>query len=651
MARSRRELRHIDQWPGYVDALSTLLLAITFLLVVFVLSQFFLNQLLQGKDTKLKSLESSISQLTAQLDTEHATNSQLRLSVAKLSADLQGAQADRDDAMGRLAQTSAERDQFRDQLAVLQDQKAQLTQTLNELRVEADKSQKLQADLERSTDLRSKLAEELRLAQQNVTADKATIEAQLSQLIQLRRDIDALQKTRHELDLQVAEMTALLKAAEQAKGDATKEIARLADLLEAVQAKTKGLETEVAKLNQSVAESGQKNQDLSSQIARLTALLDTARGEKTAADQRVAALSQQIESARGEGGKLSDEVARLQELLKTAEQDKATREARVAELSSQLQAAGGDAAERERRLAELSALLREEQSKSQQSSASAEELQKAREQLLAQLGQVRDQSSELESKLASAQERTMLAQKEIDQRDTRIADLLRQAGRKEEALATEQALSRESLNQVETLNRQINALRVQLASLQQALDVSKQKAEEQQVTITDLGSKLNMALAGKVEELGRFRSEFFGRLRQLLGDRPDVRIVGDRFVFQSEVLFPSASADIEPSGQDELRKLADSLRQISSEIPSDLPWVLQINGHTDTRPISTPEFPSNWELSTERAINVGKFLISQGIPPERIAVAGFASFQPLDDRHDEIAYRRNRRIELKLTTP
>jgi chemotaxis protein MotB len=651
MARSRRELRHIDQWPGYVDALSTLLLAITFLLVVFVLSQFFLNQLLQGKDTKLKSLESSISQLTAQLDTEHATNSQLRLSVAKLSADLQGAQADRDDAMSRLAQTSAERDQFRDQLAVLQDQKAQLTQTLNELRVEADKSQKLQADLERSTDLRSKLAEELRLAQQNVTADKATIEAQLSQLIQLRRDIDALQKTRHELDLQVAEMTALLKAAEQAKGDATKEIARLADLLEAVQAKTKGLETEVAKLNQSVAESGQKNQDLSSQIARLTALLDTARGEKTAADQRVAALSQQIESARGEGGKLSDEVARLQELLKTAEQDKATREARVAELSSQLQAAGGDAAERERRLAELSALLREEQSKSQQSSASAEELQKAREQLLAQLGQVRDQSSELESKLASAQERTMLAQKEIDQRDTRIADLLRQAGRKEEALATEQALSRESLNQVETLNRQINALRVQLASLQQALDVSKQKAEEQQVTITDLGSKLNMALAGKVEELGRFRSEFFGRLRQLLGDRPDVRIVGDRFVFQSEVLFPSASADIEPSGQDELRKLADSLRQISSEIPSDLPWVLQINGHTDTRPISTPEFPSNWELSTERAINVGKFLISQGIPPERIAVAGFASFQPLDDRHDEIAYRRNRRIELKLTTP
>jgi chemotaxis protein MotB len=253
--------------------------------------------------------------------------------------------------------------------------------------------------------------------------------------------------------------------------------------------------------------------------------------------------------------------------------------------------------------------------------------------------------------VASEQERTVLAQRELEQRELRLAELLRSSGRTEEALATEQALSREALNQVDILNRQINALRVQLTSLEQALDLEQQKVEEQQVTIADLGGKLNLALAGKVEELSRFRSEFFGRLRQVLGERPDVRVVGDRFVFQSEVLFPSASATIEPGGRDELRKLADSLREISSEIPSDLPWVLQINGHTDRRPISTPEFPSNWELSAARAINVGKFLVEQGIPPERIAVAGFAHFHPLDDRSDEIAYRRNRRIEIKLTTP
>ncbi|MGH6913185.1 MAG: peptidoglycan -binding protein, partial [Geminicoccales bacterium] len=230
-------------------------------------------------------------------------------------------------------------------------------------------------------------------------------------------------------------------------------------------------------------------------------------------------------------------------------------------------------------------------------------------------------------------------------------ELLRSGARAEEQLATEQTLSRESLNQVDLLSRQVNALRVQLAALEQALDLEQQRTEEQEVTISDLGSKLNMALAGKVEELSRFRSEFFGRLRQLLGERPDVRIVGDRFVFQSEVLFPSASAEIGPNGRDELRKVADSLREITAEMPTDLPWVLQIDGHTDSRPIHTPEFPSNWELSTARATNVGKFLIAQGIPPERIAVAGFGEFQPLDERDDEIAYRRNRRIEIKLTNP
>ena len=184
------------------------------------------------------------------------------------------------------------------------------------------------------------------------------------------------------------------------------------------------------------------------------------------------------------------------------------------------------------------------------------ELQAARERLLQELGQARDRSAELEARLAGEQERTTLAQRELEQRDVRIEELLRSAGRTEEALATEQALSREALNQVDTLNRQINALRVQLASLEQALDLEQQKVEEQQVTIADLGSKLNMALAGKVEELSRFRSEFFGRLRELIGERQDIRVVGDRFVFQSEVLFPTASADIEPGGMEELSKLA-----------------------------------------------------------------------------------------------
>jgi chemotaxis protein MotB len=260
----------------------------------------------------------------------------------------------------------------------------------------------------------------------------------------------------------------------------------------------------------------------------------------------------------------------------------------------------------------------------------------------------------LEDTLASLRSSLALAESERDRLKSQNEGLLSGSGKANEIagqLENQKSLTSRAMAQVELLNQQIAALRRQLSALESALEASESKDKESQARIADLGQRLNLALAQRVQELSRFRSEFFGRLRTILGDRPDIRVVGDRFVFQSEVLFPSASADIEPSGQDELRKLADSLRQISSEIPSDLPWVLQINGHTDTRPISTPEFPSNWELSTERAINVGKFLISQGIPPERIAVAGFASFQPLDDRHDEIAYRRNRRIELKLTTP
>jgi chemotaxis protein MotB len=651
VARSRRALRqNPDIWPGFVDALSTLLLVIIFLLVVFVLAQFFLNQLLQGKDTKLASLEAAIAGLSEQLNLEEATTAELRLSVSQLSSDLQAALADRDDTASLLAETESERDEFRDRLFALEDEKTLLTRALNEMREDAARSGELQAELERTTDLRARLEAELRKAQQTVTADRATIEAQLAQLIQLRRDIEALQTTRHDLELRVAEMATLLQAAETAKGSATEEIARLADLLEAAQAETATLESRVAELDQSVAESDRETRDLASEVTRLTQLLQSAREEMTAADQQVQELTADLESTRAERGTLDSEVARLAALLSTSQADNEAREQRVSELSSQLEAARGDAAERERRVAELAALLQQERDARGESAATAEELQQAREQLLLELSQARGRSTDLETKLASEQERTVLAQREIEQRDRQIADLLRDAGRTEEALATEQALSRESLNQVEILNRQINALRVQLAAIEQALDLEQQKVEEQQVTITDLGSKLNMALAGKVEELGRFRSEFFGRLRQLLGDRPDVRIVGDRFVFQSEVLFPTASANIEPGGRDELRKLADSLRLISADIPSDLPWVLQINGHTDQRPIRTFEFPSNWELSTARAINVGKFLIEEGIPPERIAVAGFAHFQPLDDRQDEIAYRRNRRIEIKLTT-
>lgn len=219
----------------------------------------------------------------------------------------------------------------------------------------------------------------------------------------------------------------------------------------------------------------------------------------------------------------------------------------------------------------------------------------------------------------------------------------------EAALVEQESLTDEATAQVALLNRQIAALRQQLASLSEALDVMEAENEEKEVQIADLGRRLNAALATKVQELARFRSDFFGRLRELLGDRQDIRVVGDRFVFQSEVLFASGSAELEPEGRKQLSQLASALAEIATTIPEDIDWVLRVDGHTDRRPISTPEFPSNWELSTARAISVVKFLIIRGIGPNRLAATGFGQFQPLDTGSDEIAFRRNRRIELKLT--
>jgi chemotaxis protein MotB len=216
------------------------------------------------------------------------------------------------------------------------------------------------------------------------------------------------------------------------------------------------------------------------------------------------------------------------------------------------------------------------------------------------------------------------------------------------SFSDEQTISAAAKAQVALLNRQLAAIRLQISALNEALEASEAQDKAQQVQIANLGQRLNAALARKVQDLARYRSEFFGRLREVLGERGDIQIVGDRFVFQSEVLFASGSDHLADRGKEELRKLADTLKEIAAGIPADINWVLRVDGHTDRVPISTPQFPSNWELSTARAISVVKFLISQGIPPNRFAATGFGEFQPLDTHDDEIAYRRNRRIELKL---
>ncbi len=224
----------------------------------------------------------------------------------------------------------------------------------------------------------------------------------------------------------------------------------------------------------------------------------------------------------------------------------------------------------------------------------------------------------------------------------------RAAGAQQE-LAAEQDLSAKALAQVDILNEQIAALRRQLGAVEQALDASEKSDVESQAKIADLGARLNVALAQKVQELARYRSDFFGRLRQILGDRPGVSVVGDRFIFQSEVLFPSSQAALDPAGRVELDKLANALIELDHEIPPDIPWIVRVDGHTDKKPIQSAQFPSNWSLSSARAIAVVQYLIAKGVPPQRLAAAGFGEFQPIDPGDSDEANQRNRRIELKIT--
>ncbi len=255
---------------------------------------------------------------------------------------------------------------------------------------------------------------------------------------------------------------------------------------------------------------------------------------------------------------------------------------------------------------------------------------------------LRENLAQLEASLA----RTTQALSEAEARAAEAEGRLSALG---SSLDEEKEVSAAARSQAALLNQQVAALRQQLAALQAALEASEARDRDQQAVIADLGKRLNAALAQKVQELARYRSEFFGRLRDVLSNRAGIEVVGDRFVFQSEILFDSGSAELNASGRQELRKLAAALLDISRQIPEEINWILRVDGHTDVQPIHTAQFPSNWELSSARAISVVNFLQAQGVPGNRLVAAGFGEYQPLDPGNTPGAWRRNRRIELKLT--
>ncbi|MDX6751432.1 peptidoglycan -binding protein [Geminicoccaceae bacterium 1502E] len=280
------------------------------------------------------------------------------------------------------------------------------------------------------------------------------------------------------------------------------------------------------------------------------------------------------------------------------------------------------------------------------------------------LGELEQRLARLDETLAGERESRAAVEQTLAERETalskreaalaaareRLAVLEKQGAAAEQRGAGLTAELEESRREVARLTGLLTLTVEQLRGAGTALEASRERVQSQETTIAELGRRLDEALAEKLEELSRYRSEFFGRLRQVLGERPDIRVVGDRFVFQSELLFGSGSATLDPAGRKELAALARTLNEVAADIPDDVDWILRVDGHTDRVPIrDRAAFQSNWDLSTQRAIAVVEFLVRQGIPPGRLAATGFGEYKPLDPGEDEIAYRRNRRIEFKLT--
>ena len=364
-------------------------------------------------------------------------------------------------------------------------------------------------------------------------------------------------------------------------------------------------------------------------IAEISRLLGLERKKNEELGGQLTEISIQIEALTVDRTRLTSEVAALTSQQATDKETLKHQLLTIAGLQQDIDA--------------LQTLRRELEAKIEEAAAGL-----SREQELTK--SLRDRSKGLQARLADEQEKTQLAQADIEQRDIRIQALSALIGEQQENLDNQQRLTADARAEVALLKAQLEQLQSQLGEISQALRLSEEKRTGQEEEIRDLGERLNIELARQVNLLERYRSDFFGRLREIVGDNPLIRIEGDRFMLQAELLFASGTAELGEQGRTQLKQLAAVLTGLIPTIPSDLQWILRVDGHTDRVPIRSSKFSSNWELSTARAVSVVRFLAEQGIPEERMAAAGFSKFHPIDPADTDVAYRKNRRIEIKLTS-
>jgi chemotaxis protein MotB len=396
---------------------------------------------------------------------------------------------------------------------------------------------------------------------------------------------------------------------------------------------------------------------LQQSIGQLNSELDKTNAARDALSRQLAILKDQAERARADRDTLRGERDRLSQQLADAALQAQSGAARIEQLQKDLTASAGrtDAARQE-----TTAVATQLADTRRQLAATAQQLAEMQKQVAALDTTVKTDKETIDARLSdlaklAEQYRALAALRDTLEKQAQDAAVRATTDQQrrtavEAQLADEKKLGDSAKAQIALLNQQVDALKSQLVAIAKALDLAQTQGREKDTEIDSLGQKLNTALTAKVAELERYRSEFFGKLRDVLANRPGIQVVGDRFVFQSEVLFPVGSAELTPAGQNGITALAVTIKDIAAKIPPNINWIMRIDGHTDRQPIKPGgPFASNWELSAARAITVVKLLIADGVPPEHLAATGFADNEPLDPADTPDAYAKNRRIELRLT--
>ena len=624
-SRGRRLQSGGETWAGFVDALSALLMVLIFALSVFMIAQLFQGAALTGQDQVLSRLQARVNELTDMLSLERGNNATIREQLTQLSAELQQSAAARDDANRSLALLSSERDALEAERSALE------TRVLASERELDDARARLEL-----------MGEDLDSTRDDAAASKDALARRSAELASLQRDIDALEQVRRNLEGDVGRMLLVLEEAQILEAELER---RLADLnAELTQTRT-ALADRDNELGETQAVLAERETELG--LTRTT----LAERESDLGETRATLAERESELERMVAALVERESAL--DLMTTTLADRETElsrtEASLEESQGREQELTQSLATERSELERLALLLQQSREAEERTgealTAREEELQDAGEridQLIASLSSVRDRTLELEAELSTEEERTLLAQREVADSNQQITELTRRLG----IVEGERDLAEEL---GDSQAQQIADLRDRLASLNSALEAAEIKAAQDLVQITSLGERLNAALAARVQDLSRYQSDFLARLHDHLGSREGVKVEGDRFIIQSGILFSSGSAEISGAGRENLRQIADFILELVSDIPDDVDWILRVDGHTDSKPIQTVRFPSNWELSTARATSVVRFLISLGVPENRLMAAGLGEFQPLAAGEDSATMQRNRRIEFKLT--